>query len=117
MTAIKRPVNLHDSYHAHVYFDENSVEFATEFCEQAGDIFNVPVGKVHAKNVGPHPRWSCQISLTNKNFDAVIPWLDENRNGLSILVHANTDNHLKDHTDFAYWLGEPVDLVLSIFER
>ena len=112
---MKRPVNVHDDYHAHVYFDQQSVDFASRLCQMAGDKFALAVGRVHQKNVGPHTRWSCQISFTKDDFEQFIPWLDEHRQDLSVLVHGNTGEHLKDHTEYAYWLGDEVDLELKMF--
>jgi DOPA 4,5-dioxygenase len=63
----KRPTNDYNHYHAHVYFDERSVEKASLMGEKAGSLFGVQVGRVHQKLVGPHPRWSCQLP-----FDSVI---------------------------------------------
>lgn len=115
MTTARRPRNLHPSYHAHVYFDERTLEQARDLCLRAAASFGIPMGRVHEKLVGPHPHWSCQLSFDASQFDRLIPWLDEHRGGLSILVHADTGNHLQDHTEYAYWLGEPAELNLSIF--
>ncbi len=115
MIEIKRPSNIHKAYHAHVYFDSETLDFATSLCNRAGERFGLKVGRVHQKPVGPHPKWSCQITFASKHFDEFIPWLNENRNGLTILVHALTGDDLKDHTDYAYWLGSSVELNLSIF--
>ena len=115
MTQVKMPVNNHDHYHAHVYFDQTTLMLAESLCQQAGDKFAVKVGRVHQNKVGPHPKWSCQILFSKKEFDQLIPWLDENRQNLSILVHAQTGNDLQDHTEFAYWLGQPVPLILTVF--
>lgn len=109
------PVNRHKAYHAHVYFDEATVDFATQLCQQAGELFGLRVGRVHRRPIGPHTRWSCQITFGKKSFDAFIPWLDEQRGDLSVLVHALTGNDLADHTTYAYWLGDPVALDLSMF--
>lgn len=114
---IKRPENLHAQYHAHVYFDERTVEQARALCQQASDKFGVVMGRVHQKLVGPHPHWSCQLVFGSKQFDALIPWLDAHRGGLNILVHADTGNDLEDHTQHASWLGEPATLDLSHFSR
>lgn len=111
----KRPVNIHESYHAHVYFDSRTLEHAINLCEQAGQLYDLEVGNIHKKPIGPHPKWSCQIKFSEQHYDKLIPWLDENRNGLSILVHGLTGNHLKDHTDYAYWLGDSAELDLSMF--
>jgi DOPA 4,5-dioxygenase len=115
MSEPARPVNIHKAYHAHVYFDADTLEFASDLCERVGTRFGLKIGRVHQKPVGPHPEWSCQITFASKHFDVFIPWLDEHRNGLTVLVHALTGNDLEDHTDYAYWLGESVDLNLSMF--
>ena len=115
MTETKRPINIHRGYHAHVYFDLDTLEFASGLCNQAGELFGLKVGRVHQKPIGPHPKWSCQITFAGKHFDEFIPWIDKNRNGLTVLVHALTGDNLKDHTDYAYWLGDSVELELSIF--
>lgn len=116
MAEAKRPINEHKAYHAHVYFDETSRSTARELCEASAERFGLKVGRFHEKPVGPHPRWSCQITFSASDFDRYIPWLEDNRQDLSILVHGLTGDHWKDHTDYAYWLGPPVELNLEFFE-
>ena len=115
MSEIKRPINSHKAYHAHVYFDQETKAMANSLCQSAGELFKLRVGRFHEKLVGPHPCWSCQITFGTRDFDRFIPWLDENRQGMTVLVHALTGDDLKDHTEFAYWLGNPVKLDLSLF--
>jgi len=111
----RAPINSHDYYHAHVYFEQATLEFATNLCDKAGDLFSLKVGRVHQKPIGPHPMWSCQISFSSNDFEQLISWLEVNRQDLNVLVHAVTDDNLKDHTDFAYWLGNDVELNLGLF--
>ena len=111
----KAPVNSHDAYHAHVYFDESTSQVAKELCDETANKFAFQVGRFHERLVGPHPCWSCQIIFTKEDFDEFIPWLDKNRQGLTIFVHGLTGDDLKDHTDFAYWLGEEKSLNLQMF--
>ena len=92
-------------YHAHVYFDAASREDARRLCEAAGREFPLVVGRMHDTPVGPHPRGSCQLAFGPELFGEVIPWLIENRNGLTIFAHANTGEDLKDHTEHVLWLG------------
>ena len=110
-------MNNHDYYHAHVYFEKETLGFCAELCKKSGDLFSVNVGRIHQKPVGPHPKWSCQISFSSNDFDQLITWLENNRRSLTVLIHAQTGNDLKDHTEYAYWLGEEVKLKLSIFEH
>ena len=112
----RRPENSYPSYHAHVYFDQNSLAAARNLCTRAGELFGVAVGRFHQKPVGPHPRWSCQLAFDAAQFDELIPWLERHREGLTVLVHGLTGDDLADHTEHASWLGEPVELDVSIFK-
>lgn len=61
--------------------------------------------------------WSCQLSFDHNQFESIIGWLEENREGLNILVHGLTGDDLADHTVNASWLGNPVELNLAIFQK
>ncbi len=86
-------------------------------CKEAGQIFDVAIGRVHRQPVGPHPCWSCQIAFEAAQFDDLIAWLDRRRDGLNVLVHGLTGNDLADHTDHANWLGKAQRLKLEIFQK
>jgi aromatic ring-cleaving dioxygenase len=92
-------------YHAHVYFDAAERESARRLCEEAGRLFGVTVGRMHDRPVGPHPRGSCQLAFDAEQFGKVVPWLIENRRGLTVFAHAETGHALKDHTEHVIWLG------------
>jgi DOPA 4,5-dioxygenase len=114
-SAVQRPRNLYARYHAHVYFDAATLEQARLLCEQAASTFGVAMGRVHQRPVGPHPRWSCQLTFDAQHFDPLIAWLDAHRDGLTVLVHPSTGDAFADHTMHASWLGTPVELDLSPF--
>ena len=99
-------------YHAHVYFDTATRDAAERLCGEAGRLFKLTVGRVHDKPVGPHPRGSCQLAFDRDEFAKVIPWLIENRGGLTVFAHAETGDAIKDHTEHVLWLGpsEALDL-------
>ena len=113
----RRPENLYDHYHAHVYFGADTLAQAQRLCALAGEQLPVAVGRVHEKPVGPHPQWSCQLAFDRDAFDRVIPWLDTHRNGLDVLVHGLTGDDLADHTEHAMWLGNEATLDLRMFMR
>lgn len=113
----KRPVNSHERYHAHVYFDESTEDEARALCINAWRNCHVGLGRFHRRLVGPHPRWSCQLTFDADEFDRLIPWLDEHRGALDILVHPLTDDALEEHTSLASWLGEEVALSVDVFKR
>lgn len=111
----KRPVNNHKAYHAHIYFDADTLALVERLAEQIDSQFGLRVGRIHQRLVGPHPCWSVQIIFSHKDFDRFLSWLDLERQNLSVLVHALTGDDLRDHTEYAYWLGESVPLNLDMF--
>lgn len=100
-------------YHAHVYFDESTVEQARALRERVSADFDYAVGRFHEKNVGPHPRWSFQIAFEPDAFGTIVPWLALNRKGLTVFVHGRSGDDIYDHTELAMWLGESVELKLD----
>jgi DOPA 4,5-dioxygenase len=101
-------------YHAHVYFDDTSVEQARALWERVSEEFDYAVGRFHEKNVGPHPRWSFQIAFKADAFGTLVPWLAVNRKGLTVFVHGLSGDDIYDHTELVLWLGESVELDLSV---
>ncbi|ERO62383.1 DOPA 4,5-dioxygenase family protein [Pseudomonas piscis] len=102
-------------YHAHVYFDASTIEQARVLCEQAAQLFDLRMGRVHERQVGPHPDWSCQLAFGPELFGQVVPWLALNRQGLVVFLHPETGDELQDHTDHAIWMGALRPLDLSVF--
>lgn len=104
-----------EDFHAHVYYDALTLEQARALCEAARDRFGLAMGRMHEKNVGPHPRWSCQLTVPAGRIGEVLSWLALHRGGLTIFTHPNTGDGLKDHRDHAIWMGELLPLNLSLF--
>jgi DOPA 4,5-dioxygenase len=102
-----------ESYHAHVYYDAATRDQADTLCKAAGEKFGVKVGRMHDNPVGPHPRGSCQLTISSDKLAEVMPWLILNRKKLTVFAHAQTGNALKDHTDHVIWLGPSERLDLS----
>lgn len=111
------PISLITGYHAHIYYDENSKAKAQSLSkavenEHGGAAF----GRWHDRPVGPHPDWSHQIAFEPDLFDRIIPFLALNQGGLTIFIHPNTDDELRDHRDGAIWMGQTRPLDLSVFD-
>ncbi len=103
-------------YHAHVYFDEKTIEKARALCELVTSKFDLDMGRVHEKNVGPHPMWSCQLAFDKNKFGRVIPWLAMNRDGLVVFTHPISGDELSDHVEHALWMGAILELNVNIFK-
>jgi aromatic ring-cleaving dioxygenase len=102
-------------FHIHLYYQQDSLQTAMEVAQLAKENFPVELGRFHEKNVGPHPRWSVQLLVPKDNFGQVISWVALNRRGLTVFSHPNTGNDLADHTEHAIWMGQCLELNLTIF--
>ena len=73
-----------------------------------------------ASRLSPHPLPMFEMFGGEPNnivkVNEVIEWLDENRGGLSVLIHPNTtDGNVQDHSAHAVWLGQPVAVRIWVF--
>ena len=104
-------------YHIHVYYDSESQPAATKLRSELEGKFPVEVGRMSDAPQGPHPISQFQAIFRTPAFQDVVPWLMLHREGLDILVHPLTDDMVDDHTDYAMWLGTPVDLRIDTLQR
>ncbi|KAK5151302.1 hypothetical protein LTS14_009472 [Recurvomyces mirabilis] len=54
---------------------------------------------------------------TPEQFGAFVPWLVINRGPLSALVHPNTGDDVRDHTQRATWMGQPIPLAVGFLRE
>ncbi len=107
-----QPIANITGYHAHIYYDiVASRDRAGLVRQRIAERFPVQVGNWHDELVGPHLRPMYQVAFGVEQFATLVPWLMLNRQGLTVLVHPNTDNPQDDHLVNPLWLGEvlPVD--------
>jgi DOPA 4,5-dioxygenase len=103
------------SWHAHVYFGEETRAAAWALREvilaRLGS--RVQVGRFHERPVGPHPAWSYQLAFEPAEFAQVTGWLALNHGALDVFIHPNTGDALRDHRDSAIWIGRSWTLALD----
>jgi DOPA 4,5-dioxygenase len=104
-------------YHAHVYYDPDSLPAATRLREALAAKFPVQLGRFSDAPVGPHPVSQFAAIFEPDAFREVVPWLMLNREGLNVLIHPLTDDMVDDHSVYALWLGSPVALKLDTMQR
>lgn len=109
-------------FHAHIYFNGAAARahaFHLRACLLAD--FGGTAGGVRETPGGPHPEPDLLVHIPVHRFADAVPFLMLNRKGLSILVHPETGEAVKDHTDNALWLGRPlavdVDFLKAFEER
>ena len=115
---MKNPTQIEDSirdYHAHLYYNADTLEEARGLATDLRQHYPVKVGTFHQKPVGPHPVWSCQLTVLSDQLGAVVPWLLLNHGNVDVFIHPNTGDDLLDHTQHVMWIGQSYPLKISIF--
>ena len=107
-------VSIRD-YHAHLYYDVNTLDEARSLADELNLNHPVKIGTFHQKPVGPHPVWSCQLTVSVDQLGEVIPWLLIHHGNVDVFIHPNTGDDLADHTRYVMWIGESYPLNISIF--
>ena len=106
-----RPYTDIKSYHAHFYFDEDTYEKAALLRKWSAERFPVELGNWNLEPRGPHVTPSFYFGFTNDLLPIVVPWLQLNSLGLTILLHPNTDDPRSDHLYYTLWVNrsQPVN--------
>ena len=99
------------SYHAHFYFDHDTFDKAALIRRWAGERFPVEMGDWNAQPRGPHTTPSFYFGFTNDLLSIVVPWVQLNSLGLTVLLHPNTDDPRADHLYYTLWVNrsQPVN--------
>jgi DOPA 4,5-dioxygenase len=107
-------------YHAHIYYSAGEQAAAATlrdgFLDRSGGdnpeiLF---VGRMTDRAVGPHPIPQYEIHFLERSLPAVVAVIEAA--GLRALVHPLTDDDLADHTALGRWIGEPLELDVSVLD-
>jgi aromatic ring-cleaving dioxygenase len=111
LPATPRPYTQVKSYHAHIYFDDDSYEKAAQIRRWSAERFPVELGDWNLEPRGPHVTPSFYFGFNNELLPILIPWLQLNSLGLTILLHPNTGDPRSDHLYYALWVNrsQPVN--------
>ena len=101
-------------YHAHVYYDAATKPTAARLRKMITEKFAVEPRDLSDEPRGPHPISQFAVVFRTEEFQAVVPWLMLNREGLDVLVHPLTESSYDDHSKNALWLGTPVPMRLDV---
>ena len=102
-------------YHAHIYYDAAERPAAAALRDDFGrDPAILFVGSMTEGGVGPHPIAQYEVHFVGSAVPAVVAAIEAT--GLRALVHPLTDDDLADHTSLAEWIGEPVELDVTVLD-
>jgi len=96
----------------HIYYMQNvpeEMKYARELHERVRREFpELRIYRFWEKPVGPHPVAMFEVNTFNPHqTGAFFSWLTVWRGPCSVLIHPNTDNPYKDHTELMSWMGRP----------
>lgn len=105
--------------HAHLYFDA----FDASDADRVDRILELLAAerpplrfhRLHDRRVGPHALPMLELHFDPRDREAAVGWLDSRRDGLSVLVHADTGDDFRDHTQDVLWLGRPLPIDFGFF--
>jgi DOPA 4,5-dioxygenase len=104
-------------YHAHIYFSDDTRADAAWLRTAVLAHFEIRLGRMWNRPVGPHPEPMFQIAFDTELFERIVPWLMLNRRGLNVLVHPETGDDVADHDVYPLWLGEKLALDIEGLRR
>lgn len=102
-------------YHAHIYYDPTERPAAAALRDAFGsDPAILFMGAMADSGAGPHPIAQYEVHFLASAVPAVVAAIEAT--GLRALVHPLTDDDLADHTSLAHWIGEPVELDVTVLD-
>lgn len=102
-------------YHAHIYYSSEERETAAALRDGFGANPDILLaGPMTDRPVGPHPVAQYEVHFLANRAQQVIAAIEAS--GLTALVHPLTQDDLADHTALAHWIGEPLELDLSVLD-
>ena len=103
-------------FHAHIYYSDAdrpaAVALRDRFLDTPSQVLFV--GRMMDSGVGPHPIAQYEVHFLEDARPDVVAAIENS--GLRALVHPLTDDDLADHTSLAHWIGEPVELDVSVLD-
>ncbi|KAG8870006.1 hypothetical protein FRC20_000491 [Serendipita sp. 405] len=111
-----------NSFDFHIYHlpsNADEKKYAQELHERIRREFpEMRIYRFWDRPVGPHPIPMFEINtFTPSETGALFGFLTIWRGPLSVLIHPNTDDEFKDHTELCSWMGRPVPLDTSFLKH
>lgn len=103
-------------FHAHIYIKNQTLKEIHELIDLAQLTGIFEHLELSEKPIGPHPLGMIELHFSGKAYHVAIQWLKNHHRNFSTLIHQDTGDDFRDHTDGILWLGTPVEIDFSFFE-
>ncbi|KAF8635051.1 hypothetical protein AX15_000587 [Amanita polypyramis BW_CC] len=103
------PSAAKNGFDFHVYYTPAELDHARSLHDRIRREFpELRIYRLRHRAVGPHPAPMFEVNtFTPHQTGALFSWLVVHRGSCSVLIHPNTGDPYKDHTELATWMGEP----------
>ncbi|KAI0792151.1 DOPA-like domain-containing protein [Abortiporus biennis] len=111
--------NGFDFHIYHIQTSPSEAKYAQELHERIRREFpELRIYRFWDKPVGPHPVAMFEVNtFTPHQTGTFFSWLVVNRGPLSVLVHPNTNDAYRDHTELVTWMGRPWPLNTELLNQ
>lgn len=104
-------------YHAHLYFEVRQFPMVKSILAALGrDPAPLRLHRLHLEPVGPHALPMAEFHFDERDYPLVLVWLRAHHRELSVLIHADTGDDIRDHSQNVIWLGKPLPIDFDFFE-
>lgn len=103
------------NYHAHVYWHNEDQRRKALYLRDELTSLGCGLGRIMEHPIGPHPLPMYQVNYSSFNAASVETLLEHSK--LDVLLHEDTGNDVRDHTEGARWLGNELKLDLAWLEE
>ncbi|KAG7439509.1 uncharacterized protein BT62DRAFT_976832 [Guyanagaster necrorhizus] len=106
----------------HIYYMQNApdeMEYGRKLHERIRREFpEMRIFRFWERPVGPHPIPMFEVdTFTPHMTGTLFSWLVVNRGPCSVLIHPNTGDSYRDHTELVTWMGRPWPLNTGVLNR
>ncbi|KAF8518041.1 DOPA-like domain-containing protein [Hysterangium stoloniferum] len=115
-------IKHNNGFDFHIYYqpgNQKDIEYAKALHERIRREFpELRIYRFWEKPVGPHPVPMFEVNVFNPHqTGALFSFLAVNRGPCSVLIHPNTGDPHRDHTELATWMGERWPVNTSILRH
>ena len=104
-------------YHIHIYFEPTLLESAKQLKTEAVQSGLFEIVKLYENPIGPHPTGMIEIHFQELDYKNSYSWVEAHRRDFSVLIHEDTGDDFKDHTEGSVWLGKKKTLNFDFFKE
>ena len=102
-------------YHAHVYWQNEAQRREALLLRQPLQELGCSLGRIWDEPIGPHPFAMYQVNYNSNIAEEVEEMLSTAK--LDVLLHEDTGDDVRDHTQGARWLGHQLKLNIEWLEN